>query len=105
MDENESEKIKELQSKIQTLQPGNDSTSPESEDSEKLQQASQMNDGMRAGVELVIPPVIGCFLGLQVDKWLDTAPLFLIILLLIGIGAGFLNVYRITQKIDEDSSS
>jgi len=93
-------KVKALEDKIKTLRPQNDDFSEKGAE-EKLKRADDANDGIRAGVELVVPAALGCFFGLQLDKWLDTAPLFLIILLLLGISAGFMNVYRITQSLDK----
>lgn len=93
-------KVKALEDKIKTLRPQNDDFSEKGAE-EKLKRADDANDGIRAGVELVVPAALGCFFGLQLDKWLGTAPLFLIILLLLGISAGFMNVYRIAQSLDK----
>jgi len=94
----DSEKMKNLQDKIKALKPDNDFGTDTEEETESLKNAGQMHDGMKAGVELLIPILLGCFGGLYLDKWLGTQPLFLILLLLLGIGAGFLNVYRITKS-------
>ncbi len=59
-----------------------------------------MNQGLRAGTELVACIIAGTFIGWALDRWLDMAPLFLIIFFLGGIGAGFTNAYRITQNMD-----
>lgn len=48
----------------------------------------------RIGVEMVSALVIGVLIGVSLDKWLNTAPWFLIAFLFMGAAAGFLNVYR-----------
>lgn len=53
----------------------------------------------RVGVELVSAVFLGAVIGLFLDKWLGTAPLFLIVLLFLGAAAGFLNVYRTVTGI------
>lgn len=90
--------IKKLQDKIKSMKPDNDFETNTEKESESVKNSAHMNDGIKAGVELLIPILLGCFGGLYLDKWLGTEPLFLITLLLLGIGAGFLNVYRITQN-------
>jgi ATP synthase protein I len=57
------------------------------------------------GLTLVFSTFIGFGLGWLLDKVLKTAPLFTILLLLLGIVAGFINVYRsakIEQEPDEE---
>lgn len=67
--------------------------------SSREQDAENMNMGFRAGAELITPIAVGAFIGWLLDGWLDTTPIFLIIFLLFGIGAGFLGVYRVTNNI------
>ena len=49
---------------------------------------------MRAGTDLVAAVFVGGFLGYWIDQWLGSTPLFMIIMLFFGFGAGFLNIYR-----------
>lgn len=58
-----------------------------------------MNRGLKAGMELVTSIAAGAFIGWLLDSWLGTAPWFLIVFLLAGMGAGFMAVYKITQNI------
>lgn len=66
---------------------------------EQKRNAENMSTGMRAGAELVGAIAGGAFIGWLLDGWLETKPLFLIIMLLLGIVTGFVNVYRISQNI------
>jgi len=68
------------------------------DDSASLRAADNMNAGLRAGTELVACIGGGILLGWGVDKWLETQPLFLLLFLLAGTGAAFMNIYRLTRK-------
>lgn len=66
----------------------------------------QQRDGMQAmattgviGLHLVSGPLVGFAIGYGLDAWLGTSPWCKIGFLLVGIGAGFLNVYRDTQAL------
>ena len=48
----------------------------------------------RIGVELVSALIVGVGVGLLLDRWLGTAPWFLIVFFFLGAAAGVLNVYR-----------
>ena len=49
---------------------------------------------MRIGVELIAALIVGVGIGLLLDSWLETAPLFLVVFFFLGAGAGIVNVYR-----------
>jgi ATP synthase protein I len=53
------------------------------------------NLGFRVLIEFVTAVIVGPLIGWQIDSWLSTAPIFLIIFLILGVAAGMLNVYRI----------
>ncbi len=55
---------------------------------------SGLNQGMRAGTDLVGGVLFGIGVGYGLDRWLDTKPWCLIIFFFLGTVAGFLNVYR-----------
>lgn len=50
------------------------------------------------GISVVLAIAIGVWFGLSLDRWLGTAPWFFWIFLMIGIAAGFKNVYVITRR-------
>jgi ATP synthase protein I len=52
------------------------------------------NLGFRVLVEFVSAVIIGALIGWQIDKWVHSAPLFLIVFLFFGVAAGMLNIYR-----------
>jgi len=46
------------------------------------------------GLTLVVATVLGLAGGYYLDRWLGTNPVFLLIGLLFGIAAGFVNLFR-----------
>ena len=53
------------------------------------------------GLQLVVSTFIGLAMGYFLDKWLGTSPWLLVIFLLLGIVAGFRDVYREVQRIQK----
>jgi ATP synthase protein I len=49
----------------------------------------------RVATELVAGVVVGTFIGWVLDRWLDTSPLFLLVMFFLGAIAGMLNVWRV----------
>lgn len=56
--------------------------------------ASGYGMAVRLAIEMVAALGVSVFLGLWIDGELGTAPLFLIAFLVMGMGAGVLNVYK-----------
>jgi ATP synthase protein I len=50
------------------------------------------------GIGLVVSVGIGYFIGETIDKHFHTAPVFTMVFILFGIGAGMLNVFRTLRK-------
>lgn len=53
--------------------------------------------GLNAVSEFIGAVLLGGVLGWQADKWLGTEPWLLIVLLGLGVAAGFYNVYRVAR--------
>ncbi len=53
------------------------------------------------GLVLVFTTVIGLYVGLKLDDWLGTSPLFTAIFLFIGIAAGFRNLFIYAKRSQE----
>lgn len=53
------------------------------------------NLGFRALIEFVTAVVVASIIGWQIDAWLKTGAVFLIIFLILGMVAGLVNVYRL----------
>ncbi len=63
------------------------------------------------GISLVASILIGLAMGVYLDRWLETRPLFTLIMLVIGVISGFRNVYILTtrelkrQQLEEQTDS
>ena len=51
-----------------------------------------------AGLQVVVSVLIGFGMGLALDRWLGTAPWFMLLFIIFGVAAGFLNVYRLAIR-------
>jgi len=64
------------------------------------------------GLHLVSGTFVGFFMGYFLDKWLKTGPWLTVVFLILGIVAGYMNVYRdmktllkgVDGKTDESGS-
>ena len=74
-------------------------TAENREQAERDEDNESMAVGLRAGAELVTSIAAGGFIGYWLDIWLETQPIFLIALLILGVITGFVNVWRTTQNI------
>lgn len=58
------------------------------------------------GISVALAIGIGAWFGLTLDNWLNTKPYFFYIFLLLGIAAGFKNIYVIVRReIRKDDGS
>lgn len=74
-----------------------DHPSPKAERPEGMQRGIAL--AARIGTELVAAIVVAVGIGLLLDKWLDTKPWFLITFVILGAGAGMMNVFRLANKL------
>lgn len=51
----------------------------------------------RIATEMVAGIAVGGFLGWMIDTWLETTPLFMIILFFLGSLAGMMNIWRMAN--------
>ena len=58
--------------------------------------------GWRMVLELVIGIIIGVILGFTLDSFLDTSPIFLIILIFLGFAAGVRTMIKTAKEIDRN---
>lgn len=64
----------------------------------QYQGASDYSKGYRLASEFVAGVLVGGLLGYGLDRLVGTLPLFLIIFLLLGFGAGILNMSRAANR-------
>lgn len=60
---------------------------------------SDLAKNLNAGAEFIGPILGGLFIGYGLDSWLDTKPIFIISLFLLGFAAGIVNIYKASQNI------
>ena len=70
----------------------------------RLKNKKGVSFGFRIGVELVSAIAVGTIIGIFVDKYLGSKPFGLIIFFILGAFAGFLNIYRVMRRIEENVS-
>lgn len=61
--------------------------------------SESINEGAKAGIELVGAIAGGALLGLGIDHLFDTSPAAFFICLILGVITGFYNVYKITTGL------
>ena len=61
---------------------------------------SGISFGFRLGVEIVAALIVGVSIGIIVDKYMNTKPFGLIIFFILGELAGFLNIYRVMRRLE-----
>ena len=54
---------------------------------------------LKSGVELVSAIIIALVIGIFLDNYFQSKPIFLIIFLILGFAAGIMNVYRSVKKL------
>lgn len=60
---------------------------------------SALSAAFRITTELIAGVVVGGLIGWQLDKWLETSPVFLLVFFLLGAAAGIWNVIRTAWKM------
>lgn len=69
-----------------------------------VQESKELLGLSTLGLTLVFSTFIGLAIGLGLDKLLHTRPFFTIAFLVIGIVAGFVNIFRSIKRGDKDCS-
>ena len=59
--------------------------------------------GFSSGVDLISSIVAGLLVGLGLDWWLGTRPVFIVIGALAGFGSGFYKLWRYSATLEEQA--
>ena len=86
-------KLSQLNQKIEAAKSKNQS------DSHSSIPPSQLGKVMKLTVEIVAAVGIGVGIGILLDNFFNTRPLFIIIFFLLGGCAGILNVFRVAKSM------
>ena len=57
--------------------------------------------GVQVGIELVAGVIGGALIGYALDRWLETWPIFFLVLFFLGAAAGMLNAYRYIRRLSD----
>lgn len=88
------ENSQDIKNRIQDFKNRHDDTTPE------IPKNQGMGVGFRMATDMVAGVLVGLFIGYNMDSWLNTKPLFLVIFLIIGMISGLLNVIRTANRLD-----
>ena len=55
--------------------------------------------GLKLSLEIISPIIAGVLIGLGFDEFFSTKPIFFICFLLLGVVAGFFNIYKTVNKL------
>ncbi len=66
-----------------------------------LSESAGIGMGFRMAVEMMAAVFVSVFLGYQLDKWLNSKPLFLLLLFFLGVITGFWNIIKTAQKFEK----
>lgn len=69
------------------------------------QRGQAMGQGMRIAVELVVGVGFGALVGWWLDGVLGTRPWLMIVMVLLGFGAGMMNIIRTAQRLQADAEA
>jgi ATP synthase protein I len=64
-----------------------------------------MGQALRLGTELVAGVLVGGFIGWALDQAFGSAPLMLVVFLILGAAAGILSVVRTAQRMQAEAPS
>ncbi len=76
--------------------------SPPKPEGDPAARGKAMSFAFRLATELVAGVFVGGFLGWGLDRLLGTAPILLIVCLLLGVAGGLLNSVRAAQRMQKD---
>ena len=83
------EKIDKIKSELETKKISEKNVSP-------------FGHAMKMGTEFVAAVFVASFIGIYIDKWLETTPIFIIFFFIIGSVAGIFNVVRSSKMINKE---
>lgn len=86
--------LEEIEGRLEKARKAQEEKRPKANASGK-----SMGIAFRISIELVLGVCVGAFVGWQIDQWLGTIPLFLLLFFLLGFAAGLRNVFRAADQM------
>ena len=69
------------------------------DDKGKDRKTAEMGPALRVGTDLIAGVAVGTFIGWALDRWLGTQPWLMIVFFMLGVAAGFYNIFRSARKL------
>jgi ATP synthase protein I len=86
-------RLRDLEGKIRDARAGHAPTPPEARD-----RGSAMGEALKLATEMIAGVAVGGFIGWALDRLFGTAPILMVVFLILGGAAGILNVIRNAQR-------
>lgn len=48
------------------------------------------------GISMITPIILGVYIGGWIDRWAGTKGVFMLVFIILGVGGGFMNLFKIT---------
>lgn len=65
----------------------------------KLEEAHQQaGKGLSLGITMLANVLVAMAMGYGLDTWLDTKPLFILLFIFLGFGAGMRSIWKLIQQ-------
>ena len=88
--------LNDLKSRIQQAK----SSVPPDKSAKNPDDTSGTNMGIRAVTDIIATPIVCGAIGMGLDEWFETSPIFFILLAFLGLCAGFWNLSRMMNGND-----
>ena len=91
---------KSFQQRLASHKKKTDSNNLNSKKNSK-QNINALGLGFKLATDFVVTIIVGCLIGLGIDKLFQTKPTFFLIFLFLGIAGAFLNIYRTVLNLNK----
>ena len=86
-------RLHDLEDKVRDARARHEPASSQARD-----RGAAMGEALKLAAEMIAGVAVGGFVGWAFDRWLGTAPILMVVFLILGAAAGILNVIRNAQK-------
>jgi ATP synthase protein I len=97
------QRLKKLGKRLDAL-PGGKNEAASSFADGRRRGGAQAGEALRLGSEMIAGVAVGAFLGWWLDRLAGTAPWGMAIMLLLGVAAGFLNIFRQARRMEREKA-
>ncbi len=88
-------KLKDFSKRLESLKESNSKI----KNQKKNKNFKDFGIYLKSGVELISAIIVALVIGLFLDNYFQSKPIFLIIFLILGFAAGIINVFRSVKKL------